>query len=382
MGFSLDGGKSMSRIGFVRLSLVVVLTLTAHQLWASTSVTYVVGTCRPKLPTFSTISAALAATPPPDTVMVCPGTYPEQVTITQPVILQGVSDGDSGQVVIGLQAGLFQTETADDGIPISQQVLVKNATGSVTISDITIDDTNAYAGQFGYLVGVCLESSSSAIPSITLNHIITRNQSDFLDDIYGVGVFVNGGATDASVTVENSSIHDFTVTGIETQAGSGALVVTIKGNYVNPGPPVAGRGQSVQTGIFIASASTATVTNNFVVGALQSGITAFSSGGSISGNTLIGNQYGITTYADGIPVTGNKILNSSVAAIALNTSAATITGNTITNAPTGIDFQCFADINVNTNTIIDATTGLLDVPSSATTSNSYFNVATIRSGGC
>lgn len=369
----------MSRIGFVRLSLMVVLALTAHQLWASTSVTYVVGTCRPKLPTFSTISAALAATPPPDTVMVCPGTYPEQVVITQPVILEGATNGDSGQVVISVSSdGLPIIATANDGYWIAPQILVNNTTGSVTISDITIDGAGAFT-RTAYQVGLCLESASSANPSITLNHVTTRNQEPSAPDAYGVGVFVNGGATDASVTVENSTIHDFTAAGIKTEAGSGALVATIKGNYVNPGKSVVQTSPTV-TGIVTDPASTTTITNNSVIDAWW-GIFAYS-GGSVSGNTLIGNQAGILAYADGLSVTSNKILNSSSVAIALNTSVAAITGNTITSAPTGIDFQCFADINVNTNTIIDATTGLLDVPSSATTSNSYFNVATIRSGGC
>ena len=370
----------MSRIGFVRLSLMVVLTLTAHQLWASTSLTYAVGTCRPKLPSFSTISAALVATPPANTIMVCPGIYPEQVVITQPVILEATTDGDSGQVVIAVPSdGLPIIATANDGYWIAPQVLVSNTTGSVTISDITIDGAGAFT-RTAYQVGVCLESASSASPSITLNHVTTRNQEPSAPDAFGVGVFINGGATDASVTVENSSIHDFTTAGIQTEAGSGALVATIKGNYVSTGPSVLQTSTTI-SGIFIEGASTATITNNSAVGG-YAGILVYNSPGSTSGNTLTGNQYGILTGADGMPVTGNRIFNSSVAGISMFTTQATITGNSITNAAAGINFQCFVNLNVNTNTIIDVSTGLLNVQPLVTSSNTYFNVATIRSAGC
>ena len=79
----------MSRINIVLLSLVIVLTLGASDLLAVTTVTYAAGTCKPSLPSFSTISGALAATPAPNVVLVCPGTYPEQIVITQAVTLPG-----------------------------------------------------------------------------------------------------------------------------------------------------------------------------------------------------------------------------------------------------------------------------------------------------
>ena len=76
----------MSRISLVRLLSVlaltpIALTLGAHQVLAAT-VTYEVGTCKSGFKTFSTITAALTAAPPPNVVMVCPGNYYEQIEIT------------------------------------------------------------------------------------------------------------------------------------------------------------------------------------------------------------------------------------------------------------------------------------------------------------
>jgi pectin methylesterase-like acyl-CoA thioesterase len=50
---------------------------------------YAVGTCQPKLQQFPTIMAAVGAVPSSSTVLVCPGTYPEQINLYQPVTLQG-----------------------------------------------------------------------------------------------------------------------------------------------------------------------------------------------------------------------------------------------------------------------------------------------------
>jgi hypothetical protein len=74
----------MGRVSLVRLYSLIVLVLAAQGAWA---LTYQVGGCKPRLRNFTTIAAALAATPAPDVVQVCPGTYPEQIEITQGVTL-------------------------------------------------------------------------------------------------------------------------------------------------------------------------------------------------------------------------------------------------------------------------------------------------------
>src|ERR1700692_1768215 len=77
--------------------LAIGLALAVHPMLAAN---YAVGTCKPSLPSYTTISAAVSSVPPGSTVQVCPGTYPEQVTIAQPLTLKGITSANAGQAVI------------------------------------------------------------------------------------------------------------------------------------------------------------------------------------------------------------------------------------------------------------------------------------------
>ena len=85
-------------------TLIVVLAIPAM------SQTLVVGTCKKASHNYATIQSAVNAAPEDATVLVCPGTYAEQVVITTPLTLKGISvpplnnpiiAGPSGGVAIG-----------------------------------------------------------------------------------------------------------------------------------------------------------------------------------------------------------------------------------------------------------------------------------------
>jgi len=200
----------MGRVSRVKLYLLIILVLTAHGLWATT---YVVGTCKPRLRSFSNISAALAATPAPDVVQVCPGTYPEQVEITQPVTLAGIASGNSEQAIITLPSSGLVTTTLGSGIQFAAQLWVNNATGPVTVQDITVDGDGITLP--GFYAGIFYQNSSG-----TINRVTTRNQSAG----NGQGISVEGGASSPSVTVENSSVHNFDHTGIYADSFGGGSI--------------------------------------------------------------------------------------------------------------------------------------------------------------
>src|ERR1700683_1493850 len=89
-----------SRGEIVMKRLRSLLLLTAVLLFGTDSVfaaNFAVGTCEPKLVSFSTISAAVAAVPSGSIVEVCPGFYPEQVTISKALTLEGITSGNSNQ---------------------------------------------------------------------------------------------------------------------------------------------------------------------------------------------------------------------------------------------------------------------------------------------
>lgn len=363
----------MMLIRFVLLLSTLVLTLAGHELLASTSTTYAVGNCKPALRSFAHIQDALNATPPPTVVQVCPGTYNEQVTITQAVTLEGVSSGDSDQAVIAPPTGGLATNAIDDfGSSLAVQLWVDNTSAPVNISNLTVDAAgNNISTCPPFVVGVFYQNSSG-----TVNHLTSRNQKG---NGCGEAVLLEGGSSNPSVTIENSSIHDFDSTGITTETNSGPseLTATIKANVVtNPNT-------SFNFGISSEGGATSTVTGNFIAG-VSVGIFS-GGGGSISGNTIMAaNQTGIYAIADGAPVTSNKILSTTYG-VSVFTPIATIQGNVITNAFTGIEFNptlsfCYPNPNVHSNTITDAATGVDHVPAAVSTTNTYYNVATIKTG--
>src|SRR6202007_2139833 len=84
---------SASTKGVPMLRLRLLLFATPLLLAAQPVVAknFAVGTCKPKLPNFATISIAVSSVPPGSKIFVCPGTYAEQVVISQPLTLEGIA---------------------------------------------------------------------------------------------------------------------------------------------------------------------------------------------------------------------------------------------------------------------------------------------------
>ena len=161
----------MSRINFIRTLSIVVLTLSTQLL--SAMVTYQVGGCKPRITNFTSISAALAATPAPNIVMVCPGTYKEQVVIDQPVNLEGVETTNSALATIQPPGGgLAANATSDSGQSVAAQIWVNNVTGPVNITNITVDATGNGVSNPNFVAGIFYQNSSGAV-----NQVVAFNQT-------------------------------------------------------------------------------------------------------------------------------------------------------------------------------------------------------------
>jgi hypothetical protein len=179
------------------------------------------------------------------------------------------------------------------------------------------------------------------------------------------------------VTIENSSVHDYDFEGfnLETNSSTPELTAVIKDNEVTTS-------SQSNAGINIIFGTAVTVTNNLIVNPGYQGISAGPTKVSISANTVVNALgAGISAGGDGVSVTSNNIFGSATG-IEFFGSVPRIQGNTITKSRVGIDFVCNADPNVDSNIINDAGTALELVPSAIVTSNKYFNVGTIRTGGC
>ena len=111
----------------------VVLSGLLGQSLSATTVVVGPSTCKSTLKHYSTIQSAVSAVPWGTTVMVCPGSYPEQVTVTQPLTLEGITDGTGSAAVITVPGGGFvQNGTSNSFGPVAVQLLVQNTVG-VTI---------------------------------------------------------------------------------------------------------------------------------------------------------------------------------------------------------------------------------------------------------
>jgi hypothetical protein len=357
--------RKMSRIK----PLLFLLVLAALAPLAAATVTYVVGSCKPTLPSFTTINGALSATTKPNVIEICPGTYPEEVGIYFPVTLEGITTGNSDQVVITPPSGGLFVDSGDDlGDLVAAQVLVEADGGEVNLSNITIDGTgnNVATGTDTYVVGVFYQNTSGTVKDLTVQN---QNGNDL-----GVAIWLEGGSGNPSVTVENNNLQAFDFAGIyaETNSDTSELTATIKGNYL------AG---SNSTGILVDRGQTASVIGNLISGGFQ-GVVIGGGGGSVSENKVASAANGILVENDGMSVTSNTIYNAGNLGIYVFSAVAPVTGNTIAQSQIAIEFECYAGKNVHSNTILDAVTGLGDVPAGTVTPNTYYNVGQINPGGC
>jgi|SRR5579863_4501323 len=383
----------MQRLHFSLLFLVLVLG--AHPLVATT---YYV-TLEPTMPCtsntkgiymFFSIQDAVNQVPAGSTINVCPGTYDEQVVISQPLTLRGVSynnsSGNSSQVVIALPStGLTTTSSIEFGTVAAQ---VQVTAGPVKISNITVDGTSGVSGCPGPVpLGIFYSSGSSG----TVSEVETRNQPCGI----GIGAENGSGATE-SVAIENNNITAGYM-GIFacSEETPSTLTVSIKSNYVGPGEfgivPYCNVAGSVSgnvvswagTGIYAGSPST-TVSGNTVIS--LAGLTGIEvdGGTEISDNTINSGKYGLYLVLPAT-ITSNHISNSSGYGIFFESGSGgtTVKSNIITQTPIGIEFGCISTSTVSGNTINGATTTGLDfVPASFTGVNTFYNVAAATTGGC
>jgi hypothetical protein len=363
----------MKRFAFVFLCAIGLL-LSPRILHATSYV--IVGTCKPNYASYPTISQAVAAAPVGATVEVCPGTYAEQVTISTPLTLEGITIGNTNRaIIVPPSGGLSATVVSALGVSVAYQVLV--TTGPVNITNITVDGTGNDGNGGSFLAGIFYEGGSSG----TVNEVTARYQ---IDEGEGTGIWAeNGTSTMETVTMENCDLHDIDYAGIfiASNQSSSTLAATIKGNTV--------AGESVGPSFGILSlGATGTVTGNVVSDFTSDGIAdqLSSASLSISANTLTNTE--ANSYAAGIDLGGtgdsvksNSVLNhngSNTDGILIETaSPPTIQDNKIANSNVAIEFSCYS-ATVSGNTITDAATALDQVPSSVASANIYYGASTIR----
>jgi Periplasmic copper-binding protein (NosD) len=304
--------KTLLRIlAFLALNL---LPLTG---WAVTNA--VVGSCYPGTQ-FTTIQAAVNAASSGSTVRVCPGNYPEQIFITQPVSLLGISVATDA-VIVPPTTG-FIANGSYNSTPFVSQVLVWHTTA--TINNIAIDAGGSRSClPAGRYFGIAYQSSSGTIKnSVVKNGPYCGDSSDILAD------------TTSDLKITNNALRDASDYILVTSATN----TTINNNTLIQGYGVPFWGVDVQN-----SPGPTTITGNTISSMQIAAINIISSpSATITGNNLPGNQFAIGIY-----------LFAATNAIVQN--------NRITTVLWGIqinDNGQSGNINATKNTIMDANCGL------------------------
>jgi parallel beta-helix repeat protein len=371
----------------ILFKVMIVLSFTAAGLsfgaveLRAATITYIVGTCKAGTQ-FTTIQGALNASPSPNVVQVCPGGYPEQLTITNAVTLEGISAGNSALIRITSPAmGLVTNATINGSDPAAVHVFVKNATGAVNLTNLMVDSTGNHVMSGVFLVGVLYQHTSG-----TVNHVIAVHQQA---NNVGFGIYMEGGSSNPSVTVENCSVHDFDLGGIyvtgpngptdvigqgdATENVTGQITAKVENNFVSS------LVDSAHNMLF-GSSTLDTVTGNLSIAGTAFpgtfGIVVDANAGSVfSNNTIIGTQEGISLQDDGPSLKSNKMYNLTGDGIFLNVKLATsqITGNIIQDTLfDGIDLNCkTVGTLVHSNTFEYLATGYLSAATGFAGSNTY-----------
>jgi len=324
-----------------------------------------VGTCKTNVASYPTISAAVSAVSAGSTVEVCPGTYAEQVTITEALTLVGVAQGSADQVVITVpDDGLVANAASIFGQPVAAQLLIQSAS-PVNITNIAVDGTGGDMACVSntWIAGIFYTSTSSG----TLNKVRASNQ---IDGGCGVAIWAENGDTEnQSVTIENSSAYNVDNAGIFTASGgTPSLSVNLIGNVVNASG-VAG---------IVAQNVTGQIRTN-IISNTSIGVFGNAAGINIAGNTVVASGYGIYLVQGGT-ATGNNVSGSNTGVLLAAPGATVKNNRVVSSAGVGLELGCFT-ATVSGNTIYDAPVGI-DQDAGSLGSNNFGNSATTITQGC
>ncbi|MBI4259146.1 MAG: right-handed parallel beta-helix repeat-containing protein [Actinobacteria bacterium] len=269
--------------------------------------------CDEATATFATIQSAVDAATPGDTVLVCPGTYTEQLVIAKSLTLQGVS-----AATVTLEApAVLATETDGDGASI---VEITGSGNQVDLLSFTI------RGPLSGLQGA-VHAHDGASAWIGMN--VIEGTDALTGTILGAGITVGSSLGDDDAAAGLSSVTDNAVSGFHRAgivvAGPGNSV-TITGNTVTGAGPTS---DTIQSGITVQDSAAGVVSHNTVSNlgytgpAPSSAVGVFlwdaANGASISWNTIDDAQTGMMVQAvENLTVSWNTVTVGAAFDAALN----------------------------------------------------------------
>jgi nitrous oxidase accessory protein NosD len=177
----------------------------------------------------SSISAAVSAASPGDTILVVPGTYKEQVVITKPISLVALVKGQSIIDAKGLSNGIFINGMA---------AAPKAGVSGVLVSGFTVRNAN--------FEGILIANGSDI--TIVNNHVLDNNKS--LDigggECPGIPAFETNEGDDCGEGIHLIGVDHSQIVRNESESNSGGILISdetgtshnnlISGNSVHDNP--------------------------------------------------------------------------------------------------------------------------------------------------
>jgi len=326
-------------------ALVLVLgpiTVAPQVAHAQTPVS-VVGTKSAACPDaqFSTIQAAVDHASPGTVIRICPGTYPEQVSITKALSLQG----ESGVVI---EPSSVEDNAMDGLAPI---IRVAGAT-DVHISDVIVDGTNSGPTACGpTFIGILYKNASGDVKSVAVRNVKLSTSLNGCQS--GLAILIQSASGGMSVVdVADSSIHDYQKNGI-TADGSGTEV-QIENNVVTGVGATTG---AAQNGIQISSGAGGSISKNTVANHIWSPCVSVTSCEAIGIDILVFqsdsvsveqnvagiSQTGIAIVANHATVIQNQVFNTLIF------DGAALTGNDNNASYNSITHSAEAGVSIEGN---------------------------------
>jgi ribosomal protein S27E len=209
--------------------------------------------------TFNTIQTAVDAASPGDTILVCPGTYNEQVVVDE----SGLTvQGSGGGTVIAPTTVAPNTTSLFSGADIAAIVLVKDVT-DVTLKDLAVDGGPAPGGITGCspgYMGIFYRNASGLVEGVTVQDVFLGPSLSGCQSV--LGIFVqSGGSGSSHVSVTGSSVTNYGKNGITCNEPGTACEIT-ENTVTGRGPT--GLGDAAQNGIQVAFGATGLVRGNTV----------------------------------------------------------------------------------------------------------------------
>ncbi len=320
----------MSKLHIAILAAIMAVALLPSQSWASTNL--VVGTCA-KGTQFTTIQEAVDHAAAGATIEVCPGNYPEAVTIHENLTLKGITSGTAAAAVIAQPAaGIPVNATSGIFGNLTAQVLVQSAS-NVTISNIAIDGGGSYScSSTSHWIGILYQGAGGTLTNSTV--------LDAPQCLNSIATFADA-TTNLKIT--NNFLSGCAGTCMEIDY---ATNTTVSGNTIEAF-------QNTDQGIEIQQLDgPATISNNVISGNMQNGClnVFYSAAVTITGNTMMSPMLGFGILL--LHTTNNVIENNRLSGglpIAVNDQGQVggniITKNTVIAASCGLSL-----INANGDT--------------------------------